>query len=82
MAGLAAGLTPISIYPHATVGRRSTVLKGLISRLTVGPTQGRGRYFPSRAARGSTFRKATCGAASRLRLSVMPFKVADPRISP
>jgi len=35
-----------------------------------------------RAARGSTYRKATCGAAFRLRLSVTPFKVADPRISP
>jgi hypothetical protein len=66
-------------YPHATVGRHSTLLQDLTSRLNVGPTQGRGRYFPSRAARGSTYRKATCGAASRLRLSVMPFKVADPR---
>ena len=54
-------------YPHATVGRHSTLLQDLTSRLNVGPTQGRGRYFPSRAARGSTYRKATCGAASRLR---------------
>ena len=30
----------------------------------------------------NTNRKATCGAAFRLRLSVTPFKVADPSISP
>ncbi len=35
---------------------------------------------PRRAARGSTFRKATCGARLPVLRMVNPFKVADPRI--